>query len=259
MDDARAILDRFFSIRTGARIADVKPGQVAVATCERRTFAELGYGFVLPLWLLHFGDRVVISVHPAALAEVSRLAWRLTPDEVFADDFVVRAGEVLQSRLPGITAPAAPVGGSIALYHPGGAEPIPCDGEVRPLTPADAARWQGDRRYMTAAEHPSATRGEAFGVFLGDALVADIMTHDPSVAEMAHLVAEDGIEVAEAYHRRGYGRAVLSAWTHEMQRRGRACLHSTSLDNEASIRVAKSVGYHEYARKRSVSYHPPEG
>jgi L-amino acid N-acyltransferase YncA len=111
---------------------------------------------------------------------------------------------------------------------------------------------------MSAANDPSVERGEALGVFVGGKVVANVITHEPSVAEMAHLVAEDGIEVADAYQRRGYGKAVLSAWTCDMQAKGRVCVHSTSSDNLASIGLAKSVGYVEYARTRSVSYAPPE-
>jgi ribosomal protein S18 acetylase RimI-like enzyme len=255
MSDARTTIDRFYSIRLGISLSDLKPGQVAVATCDRRTFAERGYGFVRLLHIMHLGDHAAVSVHPAALAEVSRLAWRLSPDEVMADDFCAAAGRAL-AALPGTSDNIGGVG--ITLYHPGDAEPVTTEGEVRPLTPADGAKWVGGRVFMSAAEHPSALRGEAFGLFLGEALVAGIITHDPPVAEMAHLVAADGIEVSEAYRRRGFGKAILAAWTREMQARGRACTHSTSIDNHASIATARSVGYIEYARTRSVRYSPPE-
>jgi ribosomal protein S18 acetylase RimI-like enzyme len=256
MSDARETIDRFYSIRLGVSLPDLKPGQVAVATCDRRTFAERGYGFIRLLWMVHFGDRAAISVHPAALAEVSRLAWRLSPDEIMADAFCAGAGRALAAALSGM--PGTASGVSVTLYHPGDAAPVATDGEVRPLTPADSGKWVGERVFMSAAEHPSALRGEAFGLFLGEALIAETITHDPCVAEMAHLVVADGIEVSEAYRRRGYGKAVLAAWTRDMQARGRACLHSTSLENQASIATARSVGYIEYARTRSVRYNAPE-
>ena len=256
MPDSREIIDRFYSIRLGVSLRDLKPGQVAVATCDRRTFAERGYGFIRLLWVVHFGDRAAVSVHPAALAEVSRMAWRLSPDEVMADDFCAAAGRALAAALSGI--PGTPSAVGITLYHPGDAAPVATDGEVRRLTPTDGGKWVGDRAFMSAAEHPSALRGEAFGLFLGDRLVAEVITHDPPVAEMAHLVAADGIEVSEAYRRRGCGKAILAAWTHEMQARGRACIHSTSIENQASIATAQSVGYIDYAHTRSVTYNPPE-
>ena len=252
MATALETIDDFFSIRLGVSLRDLKPGQVAVATCDRRTYAELGYGFTRLLWVLRFGDRAAVSVHPAALAEVSRLAWRRTPDEVIADDFVVAAAKALATALPGVSGETG--GSSVILYHPGDVQIVTCDGEVRVLTPADKDRWVGPHQYMSAAEHPSAQRGEAVGLFLGKRLVAEVITHESCVAEMAHLIAQDGIEVGEAYQRRGYGKAVLSAWTREMQVKGRVCLHSTSSDNFASIALAKSVGYVEYARYRGVSY-----
>jgi len=267
MADAREILQRFFSIRLGVALADLKPGQVAVATSERRTFAELSYGFIRLLWVMSLGDRAAVSVHPAALAEVSRLAWGLTPDGVMNDEFLAQARDALQSPLPGAALNISPV--DITFYHPGGTAVCragvptpagwPAGTEVRPLAPADGDKWAGKRQtYMRGADHPSAMRGEAFGLFLGDKLIADIITHDPPIAEMEHLIAADGIEVAEEYRRRGYGKAILSAWTCEMQARGRVCIHSTSINNEASIALARSAGYIEYARSRMVTYNPPE-
>ena len=252
MPGAREALDRFYSVRLGVSLADLKPGQVGAGTCDRRTYAERGLGFVRLLWVMHFGDRAAVSVHPSALAEVARLAWGRKPEEMVQDDFVSPACQALQRALPGVAMGTGEM--SVICYHPGGAEAAACDGEVRALTPADKDRWAGDRRYMSAAEHPSAERGEAYGVFVEGRLVGDIMTHDPSVTEMAGLIAEDGIEVCEAYHRRGYGRALLSTWTQEMQAKGRVCVHSTSISNVASIGLAESVGYVEYARARGVTW-----
>lgn len=250
-DDARQVVDRWMSIRTGVSIADLKPGQVGVATCDRRGYAELGYGFVRLLWVLHFGDRAAVSVHPAALAEVSRLAWGQEPDALLSREFMQQAHVALGAALPGVTVgdpPEGPAEVGIKFYHPGDAPEVASDGEVRPLTAADADKWPGPREYMPAATHPCAARGEAFGLFLGERSVAEVMTHEPSVAEMAHLVAEDGIEVAQDYRRRGYGKAVFAAWTREMQGRGRVCVHGTSLGNAGSVALARSVGYVEYAR-----------
>jgi GNAT superfamily N-acetyltransferase len=126
------------------------------------------------------------------------------------------------------------------------------EGEIRPTTADAKGAWAGERSGWAAADHPSATRGEAFSLWLGEKVVAEIITHDPSVAEMADLIAEDGIGVSEEFRGRGYGKAILSYWTREMQKRGRICLHSTSADNAASLALARSVGYVEYAQSRSV-------
>jgi GNAT superfamily N-acetyltransferase len=259
-DHVREVVDRFFSVRTGVSIADLKPGQVAVATCDRRTYAELGYGFTRLLWALHFGDRALISAHPAALAEVSRLAWGMEPDAVLTGEFVKQAHAALSSALPNapLTAPSREPGEmGIRLYHPGNAPDITSKGDVRLLASGETDRWPGPRTYMAAGDHPCAARGEAFGLFIEDLCVAEVMTHDTAVDEMAHLIAEDGIEVAAAYRRRGYGRAVLAAWTREMQRRGRVCVHGTSVRNVASVDLARSIGYVEYARNWTIR--PAEG
>jgi hypothetical protein len=257
MQTIRELIDRFFSSRTGISIPDVKPGQVAVATCDRRTYAELGYGYTSLLMMLHFGDRAVISVHPAVLAEVSRWALRKTPEEVGEAAFLQKALDLLRELLPQCQFGDKPGGGSVVFYHPGNCEPVATEGSIRCFTPADAAgcraAWAGERVYMHAAEHSCVEEGEAFGLFLGDKLIADVMTHEPSVQDMAEVIAEDGIEVAAPYHRRGYGKAILAAWTRAMQEKGKACIHSTSFDNIASIALAKSVGYVEYAHKRGIT------
>jgi len=252
MPCATEVLDRFYSVRLGVSLPDLKPGQVGVGTCDRRTYAERGFGFVRLLWVMHFGDRAAASVHPAALAEVARLAWGRKPGEMLQDDFLSPACQALQRALARVAMGGGEM--SVICYHPGGAEAVPCDGEVRALTPADKDKRMGEHPYMSAAEHPSAARGEAFGVFVGGGLVGEIITHEPSVTEMADLVAEDGIGVAEEYRGRGYGKALLAAWTREMQARGRVCVHSTSVGNAASIGLAGSVGYVEYARGRSVTW-----
>jgi len=254
----RDVVDRFFSIRTGVSIPDLKPGQVGVGTCDRRTYAELGFGFTRLLWVLGFGDRAAVSVHPAALAEVSQLAWGKTPDEVMGDDFVTQAGDALRASLPS-AALHMREDSVVMFYHPGDAPAVPCGGCIRALTAGDRAKWVGDPARMTGTEHPGTARGETFGVLVEDKLVAEVITHEPSVAEMAHLIAEDGIGVAEAYRRRGYGKALLAFWTREMQARGRVCLHGTSPGNAASVALARSVGYVEYCRKRGWVYNPPEG
>lgn len=247
---SKATIDRYHSIRLGVRLADVKPGQVAVATSDHTTFAERGYGFVRLFWAIHLDDRAAVSVHPAALAEVSRLALRISPDEVLGDELCDSTCAALRSALD--EPELGPGGVDICLYHPGEADVFESEGEIRPATPASKDAWVGERTAWAAADHPSAARGEAFSLWRGEKVVADIITHEPSVAEMADLIAEDGIEVSDQFRGRGYGKAILSYWTHEMQQRGRVCLHSTSASNAASLAVAQSVGYVEYAKSRFV-------
>ena len=255
MMTAHETLDRYFSIRLCVSLPDLKPGQVAVATCHGRTYQERGHGMTRLFWALHLGDRAAVSVHPAALAEVSRLAWKIAPAEVLEDEFCEKAALALQSALaePGLRAGSQ----GVKLYHPGDAMPVPTDGEIRALTELDEGSWVGKREYLSAAQHPSALRGEAFGLFVDGRRIADIITHEPSVAVMAERIAEDGIEVAEDCRGRGYGKALLAHWTREMQARGRVCIHGTSAANEASIALARAVAYVEYGRTRSVSYAPP--
>jgi GNAT superfamily N-acetyltransferase len=173
--------------------------------------------------------------------------------------FMAEAYAALTSALPSarLSHPPQSEGDmGIKFYHPGNAPEVSGEGEVRLLTAADVDKWPGPRGGMPAGTLPCAARGEAFGLFLDDLCVAEVMTHDTAVAEMAHLIADDGIEVAQEYRGRGYGKAIFSAWTREMQRRGRVCLHGTWVGNAGSVGLARSVGYIEYARNWSI--HPED-
>lgn len=247
----RDVVDQYQSIRLGVRLPDLKPGEVAVGTSDHMTFAERGYGFVRLFWAMNLGDRAAVSVHPAALGEVSRLALRMSPEGVIGDEFCEEACSALKSALgqPDLRPEAL----DVCMYHPGDAELFESDGEIRPATPSAKDAWVGERDFWAASDHPSAARGEAFSLWLGENVVAETITHEPCVAEMADRIAEEGIGVSEQFRRRGYGKAILSHWTREMQQRGRVCLHSTSITNAASLALGRSAGYVEYARSRFIT------
>lgn len=255
MPDVKGIIDRHYSVRLGVSLADVPPGQVAVTACARRTFAEPNNDSIRPLWIFRLGDRAAISVHPAASGEVARLAWRLSPEEVMEDGFCDQAAAVLRAALSEL--PPGCEECETTLYHPGGASPITTDAEIRPLVPADSRRWAGPHVNVWAPQHPSAERGEAFGVSVGDKVIAWVITQESASAETAHLIVSDGIETAEGYRRQGYGKALLAHWTCEMQANCRVCLHDTAADNAASAALAQSVGYVGYARSRFIIYQRP--
>ena len=243
MPDARQTVDRWFSIRLGVSVGDLKPGEVAVATCERDT-----------LWVVDFGDRAVVQTRRAALEVMSRLASASRPDHVTRDEFCGDLVAGLRACHPAVTWEVW--GTKVYFYHPGHAALVATDGEIRRLTPADVGKWVGHRLGASGADQPGVVPGEAWGLFLGDRLIGEVVTHHTSGADMAHLVVEDGIEVTEEYRGRGYGKALLAAWTRKMQVRGRVCIHSTAADNAASLAVARAVGYVEYARRRRITCPP---
>ncbi len=66
-------------------------------------------------------------------------------------------------------------------------------------------------------------------------------------ARLGPASAEAGLEVAEAYRRRGLARAVTLGWARAIQAAGRVPLYSTSWENEASRATARSLGLLPYA------------
>lgn len=66
-------------------------------------------------------------------------------------------------------------------------------------------------------------------------------------ARLGPASAEAGLEVVEAYRRRGLGRAVTVGWAASIRAGGRVPLYSTSWENEASRAVARSLRLLAYA------------
>jgi GNAT superfamily N-acetyltransferase len=65
------------------------------------------------------------------------------------------------------------------------------------------------------------------------------------------LFAEVAVSVDPHYQRRGWGRSVLAAMVQHLISTGRAPLYTVSADNQASIELARSVGF-EDSRVRNI-------
>jgi len=66
-------------------------------------------------------------------------------------------------------------------------------------------------------------------------------------ARLADCAAEAGVEVVEAFRRRGLARAVTLGWAQILRTTGREPLYSTQWENEASRATARSLGLTAYA------------
>ncbi len=66
-------------------------------------------------------------------------------------------------------------------------------------------------------------------------------------ARRSEKAAEAGLETAEAYRGRGFGTQVTAAWALAVRASGRIPLYSTSLENGASLAVARKLGLVAYA------------
>jgi RimJ/RimL family protein N-acetyltransferase len=64
---------------------------------------------------------------------------------------------------------------------------------------------------------------------------------------------EAGVETAEAYRDRGYARRATAVWASALRREGMLPLYSTEWQNEASRRVAASLGGVQYAVDFSIA------
>lgn len=262
MINPQKILDRFSLITTGVSPSNLRPGDVIVVATRGRTYAapspamieaKIVQAKIELMAIQHFGDCAVVDVHPVVVTEIARLAWKLNPGQLMRDEFFEKAVGILQSALSESLLFITPV--LFTFCHPGNALPIAVDGKIRAVVMADIDMVQDDKMSRDLlVEEASIARGETFGLFKNDRLIAFAHTHDAVTPEMANLVASVGIGVAEAYRGLGYGKALLLHWSHVMQLQGRVCLYETSSSNEASIALAGSAGYVEYGRSRQVFY-----
>jgi predicted GNAT family acetyltransferase len=87
--------------------------------------------------------------------------------------------------------------------------------------------------------------GIAFGVFLKGELVS--VSDAPAIGPMQDEIEEMGVETSPDYQRRGYGKTVISAMTRAILDIGRVPVCRCGANKEASLRLARAVGYMKYA------------
>ena len=80
-----------------------------------------------------------------------------------------------------------------------------------------------------------------YAAVVGNDIVAVANTGEPVDEDTPHLV-EIGVDTAEPYRRKGYGRACVSALIRELSERGHSAVYECASGNAASIALAKSLG-----------------
>jgi len=81
----------------------------------------------------------------------------------------------------------------------------------------------------------------AFAYFLDDEPVSFCTTHHGYMSDRIGNLCVQG--TLEQHRCRGYGKATASATTDNILRQGRIPVWGTSIDNIASIKTAKAIGY----------------
>lgn len=189
--------------------------------------------YAIPLWLMTFEDAAVVSSAPELALSVHKLLARTAASALLED----KAMESLQ-RLIMKWGPLEWFRRALWLY---------CTRET--FTPRFAAPVT-----VVPAHHPEGRalrerhRGEVFGVFRGRELVsrASIKTESDAAWEVA-------VGTTERYRRRGLGASVVSRATEFILARDKLALYHCEVSNEASRRLAESLGYRLFARELAWS------
>lgn len=229
--DSEARLESFFARELGAPEELLKAPGVHVLASPNRERASW-HGYTLPVLLLGHAGSVVISVERALLARVREVASA--------------AGETLDPEAAGeLLRPAEerhPQGKALsgyALYCEPGEFTPRLDHPTDELKPSDS-QWDDMRYHFDGPVFVARAEG-------GDVTSwAGIKCKDEHVWEIA-VVTE------EAYRRRGLARVVVSAATRYILEHGAVPLYVHPSSNEVSGRVARGLGYRQFAREAYVS------
>jgi hypothetical protein len=247
MNKAREVIDRYFSLYLGFPVSQVKSGEVVPVSCKRRLKPEVGWGFAVPLWVQVFRGRAIFSVRPDLFLALKRLlAEGPTPRELCTLKWCKKVGSLAGRE--GIGRLERVLYCDFEHHHP---FEIP---ECRRLRDSDVGRFVEMKLHLNPNCDPDSLArdikrnindGIAFGVFLKGELVS--VSDAPAIGPMQDEIEEVGVETFPDCRKRGYGKAVISAMTQAILGIGRIPVCRCGVNNEASLRLARGVGYMKYA------------
>ena len=200
------LVDQYIGVRLDADVAALIPGEPVVVESDRRLRPEQSYGFVHALWGIWFEDgRAVVSVPPGARDGVVKVLSSVqAADGCFDQAWLQRLkvpvdGALRRAGLPAIhnerdTMCFACNAASLRLHS---------YGDCRRLFDESIPPVEG----LCLPTH-CFPDGIVYGVVEQTGVVAVAFAHRGGVME--DQVADVGVETAEAYRQRGYGKTVVS-------------------------------------------------
>jgi GNAT superfamily N-acetyltransferase len=237
MSAARAIerVDAYWASFFGCRIEAMRAARTLV-------LPHVGLEDYAGVFLLRRGPACLVSVPAPAVAELTQRLAALPPEIVFDATFL---SETFSKRVDRIIGPAWYGCADGERFQP----PSDRQGRLLESGDADAFRCLVEACGETEREHSSMAfdRPPLFGCFLDGRLVA-VAGYQVWDGELANI----GVLTHPAHRGRGYGRAVVSSIAAEAHRRGLVPHYRALLTNEASIAVARALGFQEYAASLAV-------
>jgi GNAT superfamily N-acetyltransferase len=195
--------------------------------------------------LFRRGDVCVVSTTRERLDDVAKLSGE-SPGRVFNEQFLTQAFPTATK----ITGPNL-----VAICDASDFRPSSTD-DCRGLA-ADDPALEALRAACTPEEWDYSALNqeadEAFGCFAGGALAAAGKLHD-----LRGQVLSVGVLTHPNYRGQGYGTAVARAMTAYGIDAGRVMYYRALLSNQASVRIARSLGYQDYGTTLFLRLLPSE-
>jgi hypothetical protein len=242
-------IDRYIGTLLDIDVTDIMPGDLTIVESNRRLHPEQSYGFVQALYGFWFEDgRIAVSVPPGAGEQV-RAHLRRKPEGKPGKDLFALEAERLDALADAVNG-ALGQAGLNPIYGTQKAWRFACNGTL-------LRRWEtGPCRRLRETSTPPAEGlsipthafpdGIVYGVIRDGQVVSVAYAHRTGLFE--NRVADLGVETARGYRRRGYAKTTVSAVTAHVICRGGEGFYGCSINNDASIATARSVGYVPYAR-----------
>jgi len=241
------IVDQYFSIYLCYPISQVEESQIIPVSCNRRLKPEVGWSHTVAIWVQIFRERAVISIRPDLFESLKKILI-VVPEisQLYTLEWRKKIGSLIGSEeTDGLVHVLYCTPVHLRLFQ------VP---ECRKLQDSDIELYlkmkldlypEYDSNYLVRDIQRNIKDGIAFGVFQEGRLVS--VSEAPAIGHMQGLIEEVSVDTLPEYRRRGYGKAVISAMTKAILDIERIPIYECSFKNEASIRLAKAIGYEKYA------------
>lgn len=247
IESKEEIVDRYFSVYLDYPVSQVDLGQIIPVSSKRRLKEEIGWGCTVAIWVHIFRERAVISIRPDLFEALKKMLTEISsPSQLYTIEWRKKVGSFISSGEIGRL-------GHVLYYNLEHCRLFKAPG-CRRLEDSDVNAFvrmklnlypECDPDCLATDIRRNIKDGIVFGVFQEGKLVS--VSEAPVIGHMQEPIEEVGIETLPEYQRRGYGKAVLSATTNAILNIGRIPIYRCSSKNEASIRLARTVGYEKYA------------
>lgn len=247
LEPIEEIVDQYFSVYLGYPISQVGRDRVIPVSCKRRLKPEIGWGYTVAIWVHIFRQRAVISVQPNLFEALKKiLAEGAMPDRLCTLEWRKKIGSLIRSKEIGTL-------NHVLYCSPERCQLFQVQG-CRRLEDSDVEAFvkmklnlypECDPECLARDIRRNIRDGIAFGVFQKEKLVA--ASEAPGIGHMQDLIEEVGVDTLPEYRRRSYGKAVISSMTKAILDIGRIPIYRCNPKNEASVRLAKRIGYERYA------------